>query len=58
MRLADDCPQHWEQVATEVILHSEQSWSQIADRLGLTRRQAQSRFRSLLNAAGITELAA
>lgn len=53
MRLGDDCPSHWEDVATEVILHSEQPWSEIGRRLGLSRRQAQSRFRSLLAAADL-----
>lgn len=34
MRLGADCPLEWEDVATEVILHSQYSWSQIADRQG------------------------
>jgi len=53
MRLGMDCPPHWEEVATEVILHSECSWSEIGQRLGLTRHQAVSRFRSLLDAADV-----
>jgi len=42
-------------VATEVILHSQYSWSQIASRLGVTREQAVYRFRRLLTAAGLGE---
>jgi len=53
MRLGGDCPPEWEDVATEVILHSQYSWSQIARRLGLTRGQAVYRFRRLLMAAGV-----
>lgn len=53
MRLGADCPPEWEDVATEVILHSEYSWSQIARRLGVTRGQAVYRFRRLLLAAGV-----
>jgi hypothetical protein len=37
MRLGGDCPPEWEDVATELILHSQYSWSQIAHRLGVTR---------------------
>jgi hypothetical protein len=39
MRLGDDCPVAWEDVATELILHSQYSWSEIASRLGVTRGQ-------------------
>ena len=53
MRLGSECPPEWEDVATEVILHSQYSWSQIADRLGVTRGQAVYRFRRLLLAAGV-----
>lgn len=55
MRLGADCPPEWEDVATEVILHSEYSWSQIARRLGVTRGQAVYRFRRLLIAADVTD---
>jgi len=47
MRLGADCPREWEDVATEVILHSQYSWSQIAHRLGVTRGEAVYRFRRL-----------
>jgi DNA-binding GntR family transcriptional regulator len=53
MRLGADCPPECEEVATEVILHSEYSWTQIAARLGVTRGQAVYRFRRLLAAAGV-----
>jgi hypothetical protein len=53
MRLGSDCPPECEEVATEVILHSEYSWTQIAERLGVTRGQAVYRFRRLLAAAGV-----
>jgi hypothetical protein len=53
LRLGADCPPECEEVATEVILHSEYSWTQIASRLGVTRGQAVYRFRRLLAAAGI-----
>jgi hypothetical protein len=53
MRLGSDCPPEFEEVGTEVILHSEYSWSQIANRLGVTRGQAVYRFRRLLAAAGV-----
>ena len=53
MRLGADCPPEWEDVATEVILHSQYSWSQIARRLGVSRGQAVYRFRRLLIAAGV-----
>ena len=53
MRLGADCPPEWEDVGTEVILHSQYSWSQIAHRLGVTRGQAVYRFRRLLLAAGV-----
>ena len=53
MRLGGDCPPEWEEVATEVILHSQNSWSQIARRLGVTRGQAVYGFRRLLAAAGV-----
>ena len=52
MRLGADCPPEWEEVATEVILHSEYSWSEIARRLGVTRGQAVYRFRRLLIVGG------
>ena len=55
MRLGADCPPEWEDVATEVILHSQYSWSQIAHRLGVTRGQAVYRFRRLLSAAGVAD---
>lgn len=55
MRLGRDCPPPLEEVATEVILHSEYSWSEIARRLGLTRHQVVSRFRRLLTMAGLGE---
>jgi len=55
MRLGADCRPEWEDVATEVILHSQYSWSQIASRLGVTRGQAVYRFRRLLIAAGVDE---
>jgi hypothetical protein len=53
MRLGDDCPLEWEDVATELILHSQYSWSEIADRLGVTRGQAVHRYQRLLSAAGV-----
>jgi DNA-binding transcriptional regulator WhiA len=53
MRLGEDCPAEWEEVATELILHSECSWSEIARRLGVTRGQVVYRFRRLLTAAGV-----
>jgi hypothetical protein len=53
MRLGEDCPPELEEVATELILHSECSWSQIASRLGVTRSQAVYRFRRLLDTAGV-----
>lgn len=53
MRLGEDCPTEWEDVALEVILHSQYSWSQIARRLGVTRSQAVYRFRRLLRAAHV-----
>jgi AraC-like DNA-binding protein len=55
MRLGADCPHEWEDVATEVILHSQYSWSQIARRLGVSRGQAVYRFRRLLTAAGLED---
>ena len=55
MRLGADCRPEWEDVATEVILHSQYSWSEIASRLGVTRGQAVYRFRRLLIAAGVDE---
>src|SRR5215467_881289 len=58
MRLGGDCPPEWEDVATELILHSQYSWSQIADRLGVTRGQAVYRFRRLLLAAGVDSVGA
>ncbi|HEY2690692.1 MAG TPA: hypothetical protein VGJ50_19785 [Streptosporangiaceae bacterium] len=42
-------------MATELILHSQYSWSQIAHRLGVTRGQAVYRFRRLLSAAGVDD---
>ncbi len=53
MRLGEDCPAEWEDVALELILHSQYSWSQMARRLGVTRSQAVYRFRRLLSAAGV-----
>ncbi|HEX6853718.1 MAG TPA: hypothetical protein VF204_00355 [Streptosporangiaceae bacterium] len=53
MRLGADCPPECEEVGTEVILHSEYSWTQIAKRLGVTRGQAVYRFRRLLAMAGV-----
>ena len=44
-----------EEVGTEVILHSQYPWSEIGRRLGLTRRQAVSRFHRLLAAAGLDD---
>jgi hypothetical protein len=55
MRLGADCPPEWEDVATEVILHSQCSWSQIAGRLGVSRGQALYRFRRLLSAANMND---
>lgn len=55
MRLGEACPPEWEDVATEVILHSQCSWSQIAGRLGVTRGQAVYRFRQLLTAAEVDD---
>ena len=55
MRLGADCPPEWEEVATEVILHSQYPWSEIARRLGVTRSQAIYRFRRLLSAAGVDD---
>jgi DNA-binding transcriptional regulator WhiA len=55
MRLGGDCPPELEDVATELILHSENSWSEIASRLGVTRSQAVHRFRRLLTTAGVAE---
>ena len=55
MRLGADCRPEWEDVATEVILHSQYSWSQIAHRLGVTRGQAVYRFQRLLIAAGVDD---
>jgi hypothetical protein len=55
MRLGADCPPEWEEVATEVILHSQNSWTQIARRLGVTRGQAVYRFRRLLLAAEVSD---
>jgi hypothetical protein len=55
MRLGADCRPEWEDVATEVILHSQYSWSQIARRLGVTRGQAVYRFQRLLIAAGVDD---
>jgi hypothetical protein len=58
MRLGVDCPPQLEEVGTEVILHSQCSWSEIGRRLGLPRHQVISRFRSLLLAAGMDDHAA
>ena len=58
MRLGADCPREWEDVATEVILHSQYSWSQIAHRLGVTRGEAVYRFRRLLLASGVDDAGA
>ena len=55
MRLGADCRPESEDVATEVILHSQYSWSQIARRLGVTRGQAVYRFQRLLIAAGVED---
>lgn len=55
MRLGEDCPTEWEDVAIELILHSQYSWSQIARRLGATRGQVVYRFRRLLRAAGVDD---
>jgi hypothetical protein len=55
LRLGRECPPEWEDVATEVILHSQYPWSEIARRLGLTRGQAVHRFRHLLIAAGVQD---
>jgi hypothetical protein len=55
MRLGEDCPTEWEDVAVEVILHSQYSWSQVARRLGVTRGRAVYRFRRLLSAAGVDD---
>jgi hypothetical protein len=55
MRMGGDCPPEWEDVATELILHSQYSWSQIARRLGVTRGQAVYRFRRLLSAADVDD---
>jgi hypothetical protein len=55
MRLGDECPPEWEDVATELILHSQYSWSQIAHRLGVTRGQAVLRYQRLLSAAGVAD---
>jgi DNA invertase Pin-like site-specific DNA recombinase len=55
MRLGKDCPAQLEEVATEMILHSEYPWSEIARRLGLTRHQVVSRFRRLLALAELGE---
>jgi hypothetical protein len=55
LRLGEDCPPEWEDVATELILHSQYSWSQIAHRLGVTRGQAVHRYQRLLSAAGVAE---
>ena len=57
MRLGANCPPECEEVATEVILHSEYSWTQIAERLGVTRGQAVYRFRRLLATAGVAGVA-
>ena len=51
MRLGPECRAEWEDVATEVILHSDRPWSEIGRRLGLTRDQVVERFRQLLVAA-------
>jgi DNA-binding GntR family transcriptional regulator len=53
LRLGAYCPPECEEIATEVILHSEYSWTQIANRLGVTRGQAVYRFRRLLLVAGV-----
>lgn len=53
MRLGPECPPECEEIGTEVILHSEYNWSQIADRLGVTRGQAVHRFQRLLATAGV-----
>jgi hypothetical protein len=58
LRLGAECPPEWEVVATEVILHSQYPWSEIARRLGLSRGQAVHRFRQLLIAAGVPDSAA
>lgn len=55
MRLGGDCPPELEDVGTEVILHSQCSWSQIASRLGVTRGQAVYRFRRLLSEANVND---
>jgi len=55
LRLGGDCPPELEEVGTELILHSENSWSEIASRLGVTRSQAVHRFRRLLTTAGVAE---
>lgn len=55
MRLGEDCPTEWEDVAIELILHSQYSWSQIARRLGVTRGQVVYRFRRLIRAAGVDD---
>jgi len=55
MRMGEDCPTEWEDVAIELILHSQYSWSQLARRLGVTRGQAVYRFRRLLSAAGVED---
>jgi len=55
MRLGEDCPTELEDVAVELILHSQYSWSEIARRLGVTRGQAVYRFRRLLSTAGVED---
>lgn len=55
MRLGGECPTEWEDVALELILHSQYSWSQLARRLGVTRSQARYRFRRLLTVAGVED---
>jgi hypothetical protein len=55
MRLGADCRPEWEDVATELILHSQYSWSQIARRLGVTLGQAVYRFQRLLLASGVED---
>ncbi len=55
MRLGADCPPELEEVGTEVILHSQYSWAEIARRLGVTRGQAVYRFRRLLTSAGVRD---
>ena len=55
MRLGGDCPPELEEVGTELILHSQCSWSELAFRLGVTRSQAVSRFRRLLTTAGVAD---